>query len=352
MRHAARVTLILMPSISVLRGVFAVAVFLAAASAFAWNPSAGDLSKSDAKHIRLMAYNTQGSFISDPAADASYQRILQAVQPDIIAFEEISDTLTAAQLRTRLDALMPLGAGRNWTVFLGLSDGTNRNVLASRWTQTLQITDTTPASEVRGVVGALVDLPDANYSKDFYAMGVHLKAFAGGTNTTRRQRACDALAKWFGDIRTAGGAITLPSGTPALVMGDFNFVDPEPQQPEVTLRTGNIIDNATFGSDIKGDWDATDLRDLQPADPYTADKDTWSTADPSPTSRLDRFYWTDNAVAAVRGFVLNTKTMNAAQLAAAGLQSGDSANASDHYPVVADFAVPLAPVALSGFTVE
>lgn len=320
----------------------------------AYNPSVGDFSRSDPAHVRLLAWNTHGNFIADATRDDEYQRILQTLSPDIIAFEEMPAALTAAAIQTRLDAVLPLGGTSHWTVFRGASDGTNRNVLASRRTQYLQITDTTPVSDARGVTAALIDLSDATYAKDIYVMAIHLKCCSGATETARRQKHCDAIAKWFGDIRTSGGAINLAANTPVVVMGDFNLVDPDPQQPEVTLRTGAIQDTATYGSAIKGDWDVSDITDVRPQDPYTANQMTWSTAPGGSylSSRLDRFYFTDATVAAVHSFVLNTANMTVAQRAAAGLQLGDSAIASDHFPIVIDLAVPQVPVTVSAFEVE
>jgi endonuclease/exonuclease/phosphatase family metal-dependent hydrolase len=318
----------------------------------ALNPSAGDFSKDDSRHVRVMSWNTARNFMDVASTDDEYQRILNVLKPDVIVFNEIVNTITAAQLQTRLNSVLPLGSGRTWTVKTGLTDGFIYNALASSTTQSLQITDTTPASEVRGVTAALVDLPNATYSYDLYVMGVHLKAYAGGTNTTRRQTACDALAKWFGDIRTSGGSINLPSYTPALVMGDFNFVDTEPQQPEITVRTGDIINNATYGADIKGDWDVTDLTDVTPRDPYTNDADTYPTGTTNPTSRIDRIYYTDSAMRVANKFVFNTRTMSSAQRTAAGVNSADCETASDHLPVIADLVVLPVPVGLSAFSAE
>ncbi|MCX7625584.1 MAG: hypothetical protein N2Z21_05170, partial [Candidatus Sumerlaeaceae bacterium] len=204
MKHY-RVLLVLIPAVWLVQ------------QAGAWNPPTGDLTKSHPSDIRVLAYNTGRNFISDPTKDALFQRILRAVNPDIIAFEEIEDTITTSQMVARLNSILPTSS--TWTVHFGLSDGYIRTVLASRRPLSMQIFDTTPPSEVRGVNAALVDLANDIYPTDLYAMAVHLKAYAGGTNTQRRQKACDALAKWFGDLRTPGGAIDLPTSTPALVMG-------------------------------------------------------------------------------------------------------------------------------------
>jgi len=315
---------------------------------FGFAPQSGDLSKDHPSDLRVMSYNTARNFISVSTQDARFARILQAVSPDIIGFQEIEDTITTSQLVTRLNTVLPYGAP--WQVNLGKSDGYIRTVLATRYPQSRQITDTVPPSEVRGVNAALVDLP-TSAGVDVYPMVIHFKAYAGGTNTAKRQKACDAIAKWLGDLRTPGGDIDLPTSTPALVFGDTNFVDPDPQQPEVTLRTGDIVDNATYGPDIKGDWDGTDILDVQPADPFTGDKDTYPSGTTDPTSRIDRMYITDSVLQVVHAFVLNTATMTSSQLAAAGLQAGDTDNASDHLPIVIDLTTVL-PVQVSLISFE
>ncbi len=334
------------------RAHFIIWVFVLACAqiGLAFNPAAGDFSKANPSDLRIMSYNTARNFISDSTKDALFARILQCVNPDIIAFQEIEEGITTSQLVTRLSTILPPSS--TWTVHFGLSDGYIRTVLVSRFPLSMQRFDTTPSSEVRGVNMALVDLPNATYgSADIYPMVIHLKAYAGEPNTSRRQKACDAIAKWLGDIRTPGGDIDLPTSTPAIVLGDTNFVDPDPQQPEVTLRTGDIVNNATYGPDIKPDWDGTDLLDVQPADPYTGDKDTYPSGTTNPTSRIDRFYITDSALGVVNSFILNTKTMTPSQRTAAGLQNGDTDNASDHLPIVVDLNI-LVPVTVSRIEIE
>lgn len=341
-----RVAIVILARVVVLAWVLGLA-----APADAWDPANGDFSKGSAGHLRLMSWNVEKNFLSSNSTiDAAMTRIFQVVQPDIIAMQEVDPDITFSQIRAKLDAIMPLGLGTSWTVQVSLSDGFNRNVLAARHPMSLRIQDTTPASEVRGVAGALIDLPSP-HPRDIYVMSVHLKCCSGVTETARRQQAADALAKWFGDIRTAGGEITLTDDTPAVVMGDFNFVDPNPQQPEVTLRTGDIVDNATYGADIKGDWDNSDLVDVQPADPFTSDLDTWPSGTTNPSSRLDRLYYTDSAASVGNKWVLNTRAMTATARTNSGLLLADSENCADHLPIIIDFTAIL-PVELSSFQVD
>ncbi len=306
-------------------------------AALAYNPVAGDFTKDSPQDIRIVTFNVHGEFIDNPSHDAAFARVLQALSPDVIVFQEINSDTTQAAIPGRLDSVLPYGAGA-WEVHGGLDTFGMRTVIASRFPLTMKLQDTYPASSTRGVTIALVDLPDGQYLTDIYLLGVHLKCCGdpGGPEDESRQRSADAIAAWLGNARQAGGYVSLPADTPMISLGDFNLVGgPE---PDFTLRTGDILDNLTFGPDVKGDWDVSDITDLQPTDPYTGDPDTWPSGTTSPYSRLDRFYYTDSAVAPLHAFVLNTSNMNPAQLAAANLLAGDSSEnaTSDHLPIAMD----------------
>lgn len=316
----------------------------AAVAARAYDPPSGDFSKRNAADIRLLTYNTHQVFIADPSKDAAFNRVLVAISPDIICFEEIITSVSTAQIATRLNTILP-NPPNGWVTFAGLSDGFQRNVLASRWPLLMARTDTIPASSTRGLTLALVDLPNATYQKDIYLLGAHLKCCtSSGNEDVSRQRSADAFASWVGDARQAGGNISLPANTPMIGLGDFNLVGgPQPGQ---TIVTGNIIDNAAFGPDVKGDWDVTDLTDLAPTNPLNGTINTWPSTTVAPTSRLDRFFISDSVTTVATSFVFNTLSMNAAQLAVAGVQANDTTtnSTSDHLPIVMDvrFAVACA----------
>ncbi len=321
------------------------------ASGRAYNPYVGDFARNQPGDVRIAAFNVLNNLGSTSAAErAALTRLLRVLDPDIICFEEVTNTHSKAYLESELSSLVPLPAGQQWSVHIGPSDGFDFNVLASRHALSMQVTDTIPASDLRGTPAAL--FKPAGYRLGAYVMGLHLKCCTGGTTTQRRQKHCDAIAKWFGDLRTPGGNVDLPADTPVFAIGDFNLVDPDPQQPEFTLRTGDIQDEATYGPDIKGDWDNTDIADLKPADPFTGDLDTWPSGTINPTSRLDRIYYTDSRVSVAGSFILNTLSMTEQQLLAAGLKAADSATASDHLPVAIDVAQISFPVQISAWTLE
>ncbi len=311
------------------------AVFGISRPVYAFDPSVGDFSKIDPLDIRIVSYNVEAFFIADASRDAAFARVLQALSPDIIVFQEIGGDAAQMQIPARLDAILPYGAGA-WEIHGG-QPTVIRTVIASRFPLTMQLQDTTPFSSTRGVTIALADLPDDTYPVDVYLMGVHLKCCnSQGDEDDLRQRSADAIASWMGDARMPGGLITLSQDTPMIALGDFNLVGGP--GPANTLITGDIFDNVTFGPDVVGDWDDTVVTDLMPRDPFTLDADTWSSGSTNPSSRLDRFIYTDSAVMPGANFVFNTLNMSGSQLAAAGVQSNDTTPnvTADHLPIVMD----------------
>ncbi len=322
--------------------LFALAAAMAP-PALAFNPLVGDYSRENPLDIRIMAYNTHGDFIVDATRDAVFNRIFVAINPDLICLEEIPSSISANTMAARFNSILPIG-GAGWQVHYGLLAGT-RNAIVSRYPLTLTRTDTIPTSSTRGVTIALADLPNATYPVDVYLMGVHLKCCgdAGGSEDASRQRSADAIANWIADARgvarPSGDNIVLPANTPMIVLGDFNMVGGP--QIETTLLTGDIIDNATFGADVKGDWDVTDLTNLNPLDPFTGQNFTWQGSSSFAPSPLDRMMTTDSAFNAAHEFILNTDTMTPAARTSAGLQAGDTlpGNSSDHLPIVVDLRI-------------
>lgn len=322
-------------------GLVAAVLVPAGHPAWAWNPTAGDFSKVDPADVRIVSYNTYLQFITEPSKDAAFARVLTALDPDIICFQEIVSSVTAGQIVSRLQSVLPFSGG-TWQVHLGLSTG-SRVVLASRYPLDLRRTDTVPAAGIRGVTIALADLPDEHYRADLYLLGVHLKAGGTSSDQENRQRSADAIAAWLGMVRQPGGLVTLAVNTPMIVLGDFNLVTGP--QPAITLLTGDIQDEATYGPDVKGDWDNSDMTDLTPVDPFTSNDNTWRSDRTSPTDRLDRFIYTDSVAPVAARMVLNTRNMTTAALVASGLQEDDTTptNTADHLPILMDLVVPTWP---------
>lgn len=289
-----------------------------------------DLRKCNAGHVRIVTWNmsNNGLFERTPY----FERILQALQPDILAFQEIHEG--EARTIVLLTTILPIPEGGVWNVYRTADDA-----ICSPFPLRKKLGDTIPSTN-RGQAMALVDLPDDDAESDIYIISAHMKCCGshGSPEDMQRQRHSDANVNWLRDLRTPGEIEDLDPDTPIVVAGDFNMVGGP--QPLRTLITGDIQDEATFGSDSPPDWDGTDLADLVPRHNAAAAAFTWR--DPTnrfTPGRLDFVLFTDAVASASKAFVFNTADLSPADLERYGVLPGDSQSASDHLPVVVDLLV-------------
>ncbi len=273
--------------------------------------------------LRIAAWNVlYGNIFNTAAATtAAYDRILTALAPDVISFEEIWDQ-SAAQLQTRLGQLVPeLGP---WTA-VKLDSG---NIIAARY----PIRQSWLVQSGYRETAALIDV-SAVLGDSLLFIANHLRCC---TADAQRQDEADGLIQFLHNARNVGGAITLRAGTPMVLAGDFNLVGE--RQQYVTLTTGDIVDNASYGPDSPPDWDGSALADLTPLFPGLPESATWwdngSTFSPG---RLDLILYTDSVLENLRSGIVATPFLTATQLSDWGLQSGDAWTASDHFAVWGDF---------------
>ena len=312
--------------LGLLAAAFALCLPSAPAQTFVQRTQPGDL--------RVVTYNVLWDTIFpsvDAVQAAKFERVIDALDPDVLNLQEIDYNTSLASVLALLDTIHPVPGG--WS---GHKAGDC--VIASRWPLTMKATATIPAGD-KDQAMALVDLPDASWPFDLYVMNNHYKCCGGFDN--RRQKQSDSIIAWMKDARTPGGAITLPSGTPMMVVGDLNIVDgPQPLQ---TLIDGNIIDNATYGPDSKPDWDGSDSLDQHPLHNVVGPADwTWYSPGAFPAGRLDYMITTDSVLPSVHAYLLDTTLMSPAELAANGLLANDVTIDSvgidfDHVPMVVDF---------------
>ncbi|UCG34297.1 MAG: endonuclease/exonuclease/phosphatase family protein [Phycisphaerales bacterium] len=287
------------------------------------------LERGHRRHVRLMSHNMlwDGLLLRPEPHD----RLLRAIVPDIICYQEVQRGTAANAIQARLDEVLPLGGGASWHVYKA-----DTNVIASRWPLSMQMRDTIPGTR-RGQAMALVDLPDVLYDVDLYVISAHFKCCGnlGSSEDQRRQQQADANVNWFRDLREPGENVDLPAGTPFLICGDFNMVGGP--QPLMTLVTGDIIDEAHYGADSPPDWDGSEMKDARPLHNAGPAAYTWrsdeSTFGPS---RMDFVIYADSVLTVARQYALNTLDMCVEELAAYGLRQDDTATASDHLPLVLD----------------
>ncbi len=305
--------------------------------------------------LRVVSYNVLWNTIfpsENPTQAAKFDRVVAALDPDILNLQEIGpNDPTAADVVALMNTIQPLPGGATWHGHQSWD-----NVIVSKYPLTMLATDTVPEPSSTSVAMALVDLPDAQFNTDFYFMNTHFKCCggAGSTEDDKRQEQADALVNWMRDARTPGGNVNLPANTPMAITGDLNIVGSF--QPINTLVTGNIINEGTYGSDSPPDWDGTGLTDAHPVHNATGATDyTWrNDGSGFAPGRLDYIIYTDSSLNVGNQFVLNTVAMNSAERTATGLQqydvTQDSAGTNfDHLPVVVDFQMQTVTFAESDF---
>jgi exonuclease III len=293
----------------------------------------------DPGSMRLMTYNVHFDDLWDSYNSSRFHRILDAIDPDVIAFQEIYNHSAASTAN-----LMESWLGGNW-------DATKFNdlIVCTRGT----IIDTWYVVDDRA--GAYLLSPLGDLTENLLVIDLHLKCCAYGDSA--REYQCDAIMDFIRDAKTPGGEIDISPETPIIITGDTNFVGSS--RALGTLLTGDIVDEATHGADFAPDWDDTDFTDLisrVPAHPsgYTW-YNGWSNFWPS---RLDLIIYSDSNISVGNHGVLQTTFLPDDFLTANGLQRYDSNDASDHLPHYADFQVtqqtvePPMPPAQSGMRLK
>ena len=285
----------------------------------------------DADDLRVVSFNIYRDAIFDPrfGADAEapdrFARIVNALRPDVLALQEVYEH-SAAQVATLMNQVAPLGGSDTWNAYRR-SD----NVIVSRY----------PLLATTGSIGhadAVVDLPDDRYDVDLLVTNDHLPCCSA---EPERQLKADRLVTWMEDLRTPGGAFTVPTGTPFVLLGDFNIVGSG--RPLETLLTGDVEFDQYF-DDSPPDWDGTPITDAHPLQNGRGPEDyTWrNDSDRFDPGVLDYVLFSDSVLETANRFVLNTRTMTPGELAATGLEPDDvlvnvDDGFFDHLPLAVDF---------------
>jgi len=269
------------------------------------------LDRPEEPHFRLLSYNVLWDGLTLRAQP--FNRILKALDPDVIAFQEIGAG-TEEGTRGRVEEILNgewYSARRKGCITLSRFP-----ILA--------------AEAVDGNLATLLDLSGGEGGK-ILLVNCHLPF---GPNHQERTVEIDNLMAFLESARDGKGPIPLREGTPIVVLGDMNLVGSSEH-----LRV------LKQGRDGKPDWDGTPLADLHPYHSAAPRSYTWQSprrAGFGP-SRLDYVFYTDSVISPVKSFVLATDSMDPKSLKRHGLKRGDAVEASDHYPVVVDF--PLRPSA-------
>ena len=265
--------------------------------------------------VRLMSYNVLRDNIFAGAAREAFFRLVHAIGPDVVAFQEIYDHSGAEAAALVAEAL-----GGTW--YSG--DAGSDNLLVSRWPVTLE-------RDLGGNSAFVVQTP-AEWNHDLLLVNAHTPCC---NNEDGRLDETDRYMQFVRQVKE-GSIPGIAPDTPFAIVGDLNMVGTD--RPLRTMLTGDLVDNARYGPDFAPDLDGTDLTDALPLHLGAPAAFTWYDAGSSfPAGRLDFIVYTDNALAMGNAFVLFTPHLSDETLEATGLLATDTGTASDHLPVVADF---------------
>ena len=256
----------------------------------------------------------------------SIEEYFKVLNADIITFQECGNT-------TILDVQTFLNTNPIYYPYIYPSPSST-NLTLSKYPsiQSWEVADRIDAD--------LIDLPDSIYATDILILNGHPNCCG---NNQARQENFDAFIQFILDAKTPGGVIDLPINTPISFSGDMNLVGYAEQY--YTIINGTISDTDTFGPGGFPDWDDTSLEDQIC---YFNEKNvayTWDKSDPSsgdfPPGRLDFVFFTNSVMSVDKSFILSTEHMSESLLTENNLYWDDTKNASDHFPIIVDFVLPL-----------
>ena len=276
------------------------------------------IEKPNPTQIRLVTWNMLRDGLFDKTRAPAFQRILTALQPDVIAFQEVYNR-TDKSVKNKLEEWL---GGAWYTIKVGDLVTASRYPFSEDWTDTYQPLDAPHTFPV---------MLEINGAK-FILFNAHLSCCDADAE---RQEQVDRVIAF---LRDAGRDAYFPANIPLLFVGDLNLVGDAQQL--TTLLTGDIADETQFGADHLPDWDSTPLADLTPRQTHSAFAYTWrDDRDTFPPGRLDYILYTDSLFTPTHSFVFFTEILPPDLLAQYRLEPGDSLLSSDHFPVVVDFEI-------------
>lgn len=282
------------------------------------SPEPIPLDRFDASDLRVLAFNAWSDKLFDEQFTDAYRRILGALDPDIIAFQEIWDH-DALQTAQRVETLLPGGDDAQWQA-VKLDRG---NVTVSKYPvlDSWHILVGEQQSDGHRLTATLFDLQES-HNTNLMLINIHLRCCAGGEENRWNEIA--ALADFIDDAREEGGLLHLPEGTPIILAGDFNLVGSSGQL--AAIETGII------------DWDGSGFERVHARQTEKRMHYTWRNDNGgfSP-GKLDYIFYTGSALSLKNRYTLQVEEMSVDQRALYGLYYGDTQVASDHLPHVADF---------------
>ena len=299
--------------------------------------------------LRVVAWNVADGGFRDRRP--AFQRVLKALNPDVLLLDEIHADVTQGDLERFGEALAP-SSPSGWTWWLARGGGRQRTAVGARGMKlggdsTLARIEHEPGELARWLaeVGDTPEAPRmaapsavarAESQGGLSATGawiaheglpillVPLDLQSAGYDGSPRDRLRELQARTL--RRAIAGALETHPGAGLIVGGDFNLVGSG--RPLAALRRGLGVD----GGDLEvarverlRDRSLATWRGLDPRDPFSP-------------GRLDYMLYRGGVLRLERAFIFDAEDLSAEALELRGIQASDS-RASDHLPLVADFSL-------------
>ncbi len=285
------------------------------------------IAKPAGETFRAISYNVLQDGFFDSFKEDEFERILQALDPDIIGFQEIYSH-TSNQIKNQVESMLPSSGGAQW--------------YHSKVNPDIAIVSRFPIKQAFIIGGAnggangafLLELP-APFNSELLFINAHTPCC---DNDNARQFEIDAMMAFVRDAKAGNGPMPIDDKTPIIVMGDMNLVGSKENLE--TLITGNIVNQGTFGASFAPDWDGSEFEDLLPFATNTPMAFTWHDQFSSfSPGRLDGIFYSGSVLKKKNAFTLFTSALSDQLLTTYNLKVDDTAIASDHLPLVADFEI-------------
>ena len=271
--------------------------------------------------IRILTYNTLWDGILEPERQPRFKRIIQALDPDIIALQEHSEWDAID------DIIQSWFPQEQWYASWTFRD----LVVLSRFPI---LNDANMITSER-TMAALLNTEN-ELGKNLLIINSHLSCC--DSNDDRQDQVDEFISVWREWIINGNGPFDLDDDTPFIHVGDFNFVGYR-QQVE-TIRIGDIEDENKYGIDFLPDWDSTGIVDLYSRHTHKRMGYTWRSDGSSfNPGKLDYVFYSDATIDSGRHFILNTLAMGPDALNEYGLEWDDTQEASDHLPRIFDISM-------------
>ncbi|MCP4201551.1 MAG: endonuclease/exonuclease/phosphatase family protein [bacterium] len=280
-------------------------------------PEAIDFGRAPASGVvRILSMNVEAS---TPAIRPDvYRRLLEAVQPDIVAFQELT-TWNAEQARDFVESVLSPEGDIAWHARQQFDCVTVSKFPILNW------------APIDDNLLTHIDLPQ---ERDLVLFNMHPPCC---DNEDGRDAEFDNLAAAWRDLLQGSFSFAIGDGDAAVFAGDYNLVGFRRQLE--SIRDGVFV-GSSKGADFAPGRGEGSLLDPPLRHTHRRMAYTWRQAGSSfAPGRLDLVIFTGDALTLEKGFVVDTGSMPSKARKKLGLNRRDSELASDHLGLVTDFSV-------------